>query len=479
MKMRDRHIRDVFRRSVNRVPAYKDFLKKSGQNIETVSAIYDITKIPITSKNNYLREHPFEKLFWDGTLKNTHILTATSGSTGEPFYFGRSRTIDEQSSQIHELFFKTTSLDKEVPTLVIVAFGMGLWIGGLITYQAFEHMGRRGHPISVITPGINKAEILKVLKNIAPHYKQVIIAGYPPFIKDILDEAEEAGMPLPKHRTAIITAAEAFTEHFRDYLAKKAHVANVYTDIMNIYGTAEIGTMAFETPIAVLIRRLAMKKPELFTDLFRDIEKTPTLTQFIPSYVSFEETAQGELLLTGDSATPLIRYAVGDHGGVLSFDEVVKRCRAHGFDLMKEAREAGIDKQTLKLPFVYVYERADLSTTLYGLQIYPESIREALLEKDLTPTVTGRATLVTKFDDAHNQYLEVHVELRKSKTGSTVLAGKIEAEIIKVLKHKNAEYRELASYLGDRAKPRIIFWPHEDPQYFRPDVKQKWVIKAA
>ena len=164
---------------------------------------------------------------------------------------------------------------------------------------------------------------------------------------------------------------------------------------------------------------------------------------------------------------------------MLSFDEVVKRCRAHGFDLMKEAREAGIDKQTLKLPFVYVYERADLSTTLYGLQIYPESIREALLEKDLTPTVTGRATLVTKFDDAHNQYLEVHVELRKSKTGSTVLAGKIEAEIIKVLKHKNAEYRELASYLGDRAKPRIIFWPHEDPQYFRPDVKQKWVVKAA
>jgi phenylacetate-CoA ligase len=73
---------------------------------------------------------------------------------------------------------------------------MGVWIGGTITFQAFEMAGRSGYPMSIITPGINKEETFKALKKLAPYFKQIILAGYPPLIKDIIDEAPGRGIRL-------------------------------------------------------------------------------------------------------------------------------------------------------------------------------------------------------------------------------------------------------------------------------------------
>lgn len=471
------HVLKLFHRAAREVPAYKQFLKQSGIKAGAITSAKDIPSIPPIGKDNYLRAYPYKDLFWGGLLSEPHIMTSTSGSTGEPFYFARSSSVDEQSALIHERFFLQSSLSKTEPTLVIVCFGMGVWIGGLITYQAFQLLGKRGHPISVITPGINKAEIFKTLRLLAPHYKQIILAGYPPFIKDMLDEAVEAGISLKKHRVALLFAAEAFTEHFRDYVAKKAGIKNALTDTMNIYGTADLGTMAAETPLAILIRKLAMKKPAIFQELFGSIYKTPTLAQYIPSFTSFEES-EGQLYISGDSAMPLVRYSIGDHGGVLSYEGIAKTMRAHGISLAKEMQKNKIPQALSKLPFVYVYERKDLSTTLYGLQVYPETIRETLIEETFAPFVTGRFTLITKYDDNHNQYLEINIEMRHEKEATHAFSSHLLAEVIKNLKLKNGEYKELASFLGEKSEPRLVFWPHEDPTYFRRDIKQKWVIRT-
>ena len=150
----------------------------------------------------------------------------------------------------------------------------------------------------------------------------------------------------------------------------------------------------------------------------------------------------------------------------------------HGVHLTKELARAGIATKTAKLPFVFVYERLDLSTTLYGLQIYPEIIRETLLQSEFAQHLTGRLTLVTKFDDSQNQYLEINFEQRHGAEVEKALAAKLKAEIVKNLKLKSAEFHELSVHLGERAEPRLIFWPHEDPTYFRPDTKQKWVVQS-
>ncbi len=466
----------LFHDAAVRVPAYKDFLKKNKIDHTKIKTWEDFQSVPLTSKKEYLKKYSLEQLCWDGKLNKPLVFTATSGSTGEPFYFPRTERLDWQMSVTVESFLKNNGQKIKNPILVIDGFGMGIWIGGLITYKGFEMSAQRnGYPISIVTPGINKEEIFKILKNIAPLYKEVILGGYPPFVKDLVDEAPARGIDFKKMNVRFIFAAEPFGERFREYIAEHAGVKNMYIDNLHIYGTADIGTMAWETPTSILMKRTALKSESLFNELFGGIKKCPTFAQYNPREHVFEET-EGRLLVTGDSALPLIRYDLGDNGGVMTYAEGVKKMKEAGTDIDKEAKKHGI-KQLYRLPLVYVYERNDFSTTLYGLQIYPETVREALLTKSLQPYVTGKFSMFTSFDENQDQYLEIHVELKKEKAARADLNEIAAKEIVRFLKDKNGEFKHLAAYLGERAVPKVVLWPREHPTYFKPGGKQKWIQK--
>ena len=475
-KVKEKNMLELFHKAATEVPAYKAFLEKREIDHAKIKTFADFQKVPFIFKKNYLRRYPLQDLEWKGTLNRPHVFTSTSGSTGDPFYFSRSEELDWQYSLMHELFFNNGDTKKS--TLVLVGFGMGVWIGGTITYKAYEMLGlRRGHPISVLPTGINKVEIFKALKKLAPKFDQTILIGYAPFIKDLIDEAPEWGVDMKKLNIRMTFAAEAFTETFRSYLAKKVAMKNVCLDTMNIYGTADIGAVAFETPLSILMRRIAVKKPELFKDIFTNTQKTPTLAQYMPDYINIEYV-NDEILLTGNNTMPLVRYAIGDQGGVYTYDQLVAKFEKHGVDLAKEIKDAGIQGGVAQLPFVYVYERNDMSTTLYGLQIYPETVREVLIKSPFNKYFTGKFTLFTKFDDKHNQYLEINLEMQKNKKINKLLKSTLLNSIIKNLLEKNSEYRELYKFIKGRSHPRLVFWPAEDPIYFKPGVKQSWVKKV-
>ncbi len=466
----------LFHRASRDVPAYRDFLRRHKIDPSKVKTVKDLQVVPPVTKNNYLRAYPLEDLTWSGSLVKPLVYTSTSGSTGEALYFHRSHRLDWQSSILHEMYYLLSPQATD-STLVIVCFGMGVWIGGLITYQAFRLMQERGYPISVITPGINKEEIFKALKKLGPHYKRVLLVGYAPFVKDIIDEAPERDINLRKLNLRLLFAAEPFSEDFRDYIVHQAHLSNPHLDTANIYGSADLGTMAMETPLSILIRRLCRKDPTLFNSIFQNIDKTPTLAQYIPSFISFEAEG-GDLLITGDNSLPLVRYSIGDHGGIYSFAELTQKLAAGGVDLWKEAKAAGLDQHWQELPFVYLYERADFSTTLYGLQVYPEPIRDILLKKPLSDYLTGKFNLETNFDQGQDQHLCINLEVRKNRSIPTTIKRVILKQIVDQLDTKNAEYRELHKFLGKRAFPVLAFWPAEDQKYFKPGIKQKWVKKA-
>ncbi|MEK7554848.1 MAG: hypothetical protein AAB518_02600, partial [Patescibacteria group bacterium] len=277
---REKRALNLFHRAAVQVPAYRDFLHKHKIRSEKIKTFQDFQSVPPTSKKEYLRKYPLEKLCWDGTLARPLVFTSTSGSTGEPFYFPRGEELDWQYSILAELFLQNSSYRTSGPVLVIVGFGMGVWIGGLITYKAFEIAARRSNlPVSIITPGINKGEIFHALKNLSPHYKETILIGYPPFLKDILDQAPEHGINLKKLHLRLFSAAEAYTEKFREYLMRKVHTQSSLRDSLNIYGSADVGAMAWETPLSILIRQLAMGRWRLFADIFHQIQRTPTIAQ--------------------------------------------------------------------------------------------------------------------------------------------------------------------------------------------------------
>jgi phenylacetate-CoA ligase len=411
-------------------------------------------------------------LCWDGTLEKPFVFSATSGSTGKPFYFPHGHDLDFQYSTLVDMFLSNAKPSKK-PTLVIVCFGMGVWIGGLFTFQAFELASRRGADVSIITPGINKEEILNALRSLAPNFAQTVLIGYPPFIKDLLDDALLSGIVLPKLNLRILFAAEAFNEVFRNHVAKSAGIKNVFRDTLNIYGTADIGAMAFETPTSILIRRLALDNKKLYENLFGQTGKVPTMAQFNPLFTSFE-APEGEILLTGTNAMPLIRYAVGDRGGVKTFDDLPKA----GLSLKELKQESGKhDAPFYQLPFVYVYERADFSIKLYGATLFPEHVREALQDGLLLKKITGKFSMQTLTDKRHDQFLEINVELRAGVSESPELTERVSKKIVANLLKKNSEYANNYASMKERVVPKIVFWPHEDPTYFKQGIKQKWVKK--
>jgi len=143
----------------------------------------------------------------------------------------------------------------------------------------------------------------------------------------------------------------------------------------------------------------------------------------------------------------------------------------------QEAKKVGIEKFISKLPFVYVYERIDMSTTLYGINIYPQLIRDSLLHEDLQKHVTGKFTLSTNFDDQQNQFLDLHIELKKGAIIQDDLKNMICNSVVDFLYKYSSEYKELKDHIGEKAYPRITLWNNGESDYFKPGIKQKWIKK--
>lgn len=477
-RFQERKIFRLFHRSAFHVSAYKDFLKKALIKHADIKTIKDFARVPHVNKDNYLRNYAWEKLCTPGSLcEQSLVLTSTSGSTGNPFYFPRNGLLDTQSAIYHLMFVKSSKIDSNKSTLVLVCFGMGVWIGGVITYQAFKTISESGYPMTILTPGVNKREIYEALKHIGRKYDQIILCGYPPFMKDVVDEAKDHGINWHHYNVKMIFAAEAFSEKFRDYIIKKTGMKDCYRDTMNIYGSADLGTMAEETPLSILIRRLALKNKALYGDLFSEATRLPTLAQFIPEFINFEYIDNG-IYCTGDNVLPLVRYQIGDNGGVLFFNEVENIFKKHGINLRKEAKKAGIEDTVAELPFVYVYERSDLSTKLYGAIIYPEYVKVALQNLTLEKYITGKFTMFTKFDENQNEFLEINVELKHGITESEWLEKEVVNSVETTLMEKSAEYKNNAHMMPGKVVPRIVFWPHEHPTYFQTGIKQKWIKKV-
>src|SRR3989344_6766657 len=88
IKKGERRVLKLFHEMARRVPAYKKFLKKKKFNPNQVKTIKDFRLIPLISKDKYLKKYKREDLCWDGKFKDKQWeIAATSGSSGEPFYF--------------------------------------------------------------------------------------------------------------------------------------------------------------------------------------------------------------------------------------------------------------------------------------------------------------------------------------------------------------------------------------------------------
>ncbi|MBI2889076.1 MAG: phenylacetate--CoA ligase family protein [Candidatus Liptonbacteria bacterium] len=482
MRRGERRTLKFFHEAAQRVPAYKDFLEKNGVKPELVKTIGDFKKIPLTTKENYLLQYPLAELSWDGNFtRGKWIISSTSGSTGEPFYFPRTRYQDEQFTLTAELCFREFFGIERKSTLFIDCFALGVWIGGMFMYQVVRTLIDSGrYRLSLITPGADKTEAIKAFKNLAPHFDQVIIGGYAPLVKDLIDDGVRAGIEWRKYDVKYFFAAEGFTEGFRDYIVAHGGVKHPLAGTLNHYGTADLGTMAHETPLSILVRRLAVNDEALFGKIFPEAYREPTLTQFIPELFYFEEV-EGVLACSALGGLPLLRYNLKDRGGVATLEAVAAHCAARGMDLFEEARQRGVGNMLWQLPFVYLYERDDLVASIYSVNIYPQSIQRALQRQEFEEMLTGKFTLWVDYDGAQNQVLKIYIELKTGARVGEAFEGKVLAAVLEVLHKENSEWRDFYAqeHIRDKVTPRLEFLNYQDPAHFAPGRKQKWVKKKA
>ena len=359
----------IFHEAAERVPAYKDFLSKRKIYHKNISTISDFRKVPLTDKDNYLRKYDRKDLCWDGDLKGkSWVISATSGSTGEPFYFPRTSLQDNYYALTAELYLRENFDIQNKSTLYIDAFAMGIWIGGIFTYEAIKIVSSRGYAISVATPGINVTEVINTIKNVGNEFDQIILGCYPPILKDIVDQGTVSGVNWSDLEVGIVFSAEGFSEQFRDYIIEKADLSNKYSSTLNHYGTVDLGTMSHETPLTIKVRRDSNKDSSLKKAIFGGTDKQPTLTQFVPEMFYFEEVS-GNIICTSDSGYPLIRYDLKDVGGVMELSELQQTYESEGRSLKSSLESGGINTSTWNLPIVYLYERADFSVTFSGAQL--------------------------------------------------------------------------------------------------------------
>ncbi|MBB5131260.1 phenylacetate-CoA ligase [Thermocatellispora tengchongensis] len=450
---------ELFHEVAHRVPAYRAFLREHGVDPQKITTFHDFTTLPLTTKDTYTRRHPLPDLCRDGLIGD--MIAVSSGSTGTPSFWPRSTADEHAIAARFEQVFRDAFGARGRRTLAVVCFALGTWVGGLFTLACCRHLADRGYPITSVAPGNDMREILRVVPELAPYFDQVVLLGYPPFLKDVIDAGAAAGVPWAEYDLKLVTAGEVFSEEWRTLVCERAGIADPATATASLYGTADAGVLGNETPLSIGVRRFLATRPDAARELFGST-RLPTLVQYDPNSRLFE-TVAGTLVFTGDNGVPLIRYHIADDGGVVPYDRMLAFLADHGHHPPDPSPA---------LPFVYVFGRGRFAVSYYGANVYPENVSVGLEQPEVNRAVTGKFVMEVVEDESRDRRLRVTVELAPGRSPSPALAESLAHSILTHLTRLNSEY---AHYVpAGRRLPEVHLRPTADPEYFPPGVKHRY-----
>ncbi len=451
------------------VPAYKAFLTQHGINPTSIQTFKDFQQLPLLTKENYLRRHSLSELCLNGQLERCDTIAVSSGSTGKPTFWPRFFTDELQIAMRFEQIFHDSFYANTRHTLAVICFTLGTWVGGMYTTNCCRYLASKGYPITIVTPGNNKEEIFRVVQELGTAFEQVVLLGYPPFLKDVIDSGIARGVEWQQYQIKLVMAGEVFSEEWRNLVGERVGAKNPCYDSASLYGTADAGVLGNETPLSICIRRFLANHPDAARTLFGE-SRLPTLVQYDP-LSRFFEIHNGTLLFSGDNGIPLVRYHIADTGGIITYEEMLKFLAEWGFDPIAALRQQGA-RGVHSLPFVYVFGRSNFTVSYFGANIYPENVSVGLEQPLIKEWVTGKFVLQVKEDADKNRFLSVVVELAPGVEGSEKKKEAIASSILSQLLRLNSEF---ANYVpAEYQMPQVALTPTGDPEYFPIGVKHRY-----
>ncbi len=461
---------DLFRRTAESVPAYRAFLGENGLDPSSVRTPQDFVRVPPMTKQNYVQRYPLAARCREGGLDACDMIAVSSGSTGTPTFWPRSVHDECVVARRFEQIFADAFRAEERRTLAVVCFALGTWVGGMYTTNACRLLSTRGYPLTVVTPGNVKDEILRVLRDLAPAFEQVVLLGYPPLLKDALEFARARGLDVAPLGLKCVMAGEVFSESWRELLLERMGATSACYATASMYGTADGGVLAVETPLSVAVRRQLAARPDLSRELFGE-SRLPTLVQYEPRARYFE-AVDGRLLFSSDGGVPLVRYAILDQGGVFAHDDLLGKLGTAGLDPYAELDG---ERGARRLPFVFVFGRSDFTVSFYGANVYPENVSVGLEADGVHEFLSGKFVMEVVEGGEAPPCLALTVELSPGEASTDERTTLVARSVLSALLRLNSEF---SSYVPvERRTPSVTLLPAGEPTFFPVGVKHRYTRK--
>jgi phenylacetate-CoA ligase len=381
------HLRETLRRVYENVPHYRRAFDDAGVSPADLAALGDLRRFPFTTKDDLRHNYPFG-MFAVPREKVSRV-HASSGTTGKPTVVGYTR--DDIDTWAELMARSIHAAGGRPGDLVHVAYGYGLFTGGLGAHYGAERLGCTVVPIS---GGMTSRQVQLIVD-----FEPRVIMVTPSYFLAILDEMDEQSIdPASTSLRIGIFGAEPWTDEMRREVEQRSGIKAV-----DIYGLSEVmgpgvSQEAVETQDGL----------HVWEDHFYPEVIDPVTHEVLP------DGEEGELVFTSltKQAMPVIRYRTRD------LTRLLPGTAYPAFRRMQK-----------------VTGRTDDMMIVRGVNVFPTQIEEQILKVDgLTPhylcvlTRPGSLDELTVQVEAHESVPETDrprlgerlVEHVKGNVGTTV-----------------------------------------------------------
>lgn len=359
-----RRLRDLCNRVYANVPFYRKRFDEIGITPADIKTLADLRLLPFTEKQDMRNHYPYG--LFAVPRENIVRLHASSGTTGKAVVVGYTARDLENWAELAARSLSAAGVNRT--DIVHVAYGYGLFTGGLGAHGGAEYLGATVVPAS---GGATRRQAF-LLRDFAA----TVLCCTPSYALHLWEAGQEAGIDFRDLPLRIgVFGAEPWTEAMRRDMEQKMGI-----DALNIYGLSEI--MGPGVAMECVDAKCGM---HLWEDhILPEIIDPISGEQLPPGEV-------GELVLTTltKEGIPLLRYRTRD---LTSLDYTPCRCgRTH----VRISRLRG---------------RSDDMLIIRGVNVFPSQVESVVLE---LPEFEPHYQLVV--DRVNNlDTLQVQVEVREA-----------------------------------------------------------------
>ena len=377
------NLRDTLARVYEHVPHYRRAFDDAGVKPDDVTSLADLARFPFTTKEDLRQNYPFG--MFAVPRKDVVRVHASSGTTGKPTVVGY--TNDDISMWADVVARSLYSAGTRPGDIVHVAYGYGLFTGGLGAHYGAERLGCTVVPVS---GGMTERQVQLILD-----FEPRVIMVTPSYFLAILDEMDRQGVdPRSTSLEIGVFGAEPWTDEMRRDLEQRAGITAV-----DIYGLSEVIGPGVSQESGATQDGLHIWEDHFYPEII-----DPVTHEVLP------DGEEGELVFTTltKQAMPVIRYRTRDLTRLLPGT-------AHpAFRRMQK-----------------VTGRTDDMMIVRGVNVFPTQIEELILTiEGLTPHYLCVLTRPGSLDELTVQ-VEAHPSVAEIDRPSlaTALAGRIKDRI--------------------------------------------------